>query len=100
MVTYSAKATTPPLVERKDPADVLDYEWDWSDWLETSETIVTATWTVPTGITQTDTDVGSTTATVWLSGGTAGTTYEVACKVLTSMDRTAERSCRILVENR
>jgi hypothetical protein len=100
MATYSAKATVPPYVERKDPSDILDYEWDWSDWLETSETIVSASWTVPTGITQTDTDVGSTTATLWLSGGTAGTTYEVACKIVTSMDRTAERSCRILVEDR
>jgi hypothetical protein len=100
MVQYAATATVIPYVERKDPDDVLDYVWDWSDWLETAETLSTVSWTVPTGLTKTTDSKTTTTATAWLSGGTAGTTYEVACKVVTSTGRTAERSCRILVANR
>lgn len=100
MVRYAATAVVPPYVERKDPSDILDYEVDWSEWLESTETIDTVTWSVPTGLTQTDDDVTDTTATVWLSGGTAGTTYEVACKILTTAGRTAERSFRVRCEDR
>jgi hypothetical protein len=100
MVTYAATLRTVPHVERKDPSDILDYLWDWSDWLETGETLTTVTWDVPTGLTQDDDDIGTTTATAWLSGGTAGETYTVGCLVTTSMGRTCERSCRILVAER
>ena len=34
----------------KAPNDVLDYEWDWSVWLPTGDTISGATWTVESGI--------------------------------------------------
>jgi len=36
----------------KDPDAVLDYGFDWSDWLADGETISTSTWTVETGITK------------------------------------------------
>jgi len=95
----------------KDPNAVLDYKFDWkaltnltgnSDWLESAETISTATITVASGITVdsdsiTDTN---TTVTVWLSGGTAGTTYTLACKIVTSASRTDERTISIQVEDR
>ncbi len=95
----------------KDPNAVLDYVFDWkantngrgdSDWLASGETISSHTITVDTGITkdsssQTDTN---TSVTVWLSGGTAGTSYEVACKIVTSASRTDERTMIIPVEER
>lgn len=86
----------------KDPADVLDYKFDWSAWLDDGETISSRTVTVASGLTKdsdsiTDT---STSVTVWLSGGTAGTVYDVACLIATSANRTVERSIKIRVENR
>lgn len=30
----------------KDPAAILDYQFDWSQWLASCETILTSTWTV------------------------------------------------------
>jgi hypothetical protein len=95
----------------KDPDAVLDYKFDWaastnatgdSDWLASGETISTATVTVSSGLTKdsdsiTDTN---TTVTVWLSGGTAGNIYTVACKVVTSGSRTDERTITIEVANR
>lgn len=38
--------------------------------------------------------------TVWLSGGTAGIDYKVACLITTTAGRTDERSIMIQVENR
>ena len=100
MVTYAASATVPPAVEAKDPEAVLDYAVDWSDWLETGEALVSATWTVPTGLTQTDADLAAETATVWLSGGTAGASYLLSCKVSTTLGRTDERSFRLACRER
>lgn len=84
----------------KDPNSVLDYSFDWSSWLATGETLSTATWTVPTGITKDSQSLTTTVATAWLSSGTAGTSYDVACKVVTSAGRTDERTMTIIVRNR
>lgn len=88
--------TFPP----KDPSDVLDYTRDWSTDLVTGETISTSTWTVPTGITKDSDSNDDDTATIWLSGGTHGTDYEVANKIVTSAGRTYERTFRIQVRER
>ena len=84
----------------KDPDAVLDYGFDWSDWLADGETISTSTWTIPTGLTE-DSETETTTATkVWLSGGTAGTDYTITNKIVTSDSRTDERSMTIRVQER
>ena len=84
----------------KDPSAVLDYAFDWTGWLAAGETITDHTITADTGIT-----VGSSTesdgkVTVWLSGGTAGINYKVACLVETSAGRTDERTLWIRVVDR
>lgn len=86
---------------RKDPDAVLDYKFDWSSYLETSETISSATITADTGITVDSDDItdDSTSVTVWLSGGTVGTEYKVACEVVTSLSRTDERSIYVRIMN-
>mgnify|MGYP003563657631 CR=1 FL=1 len=87
----------------KDPNEVLDYKFDWdTNYLETGETISSATVTVESGITKdsdsiTDSDR---TVTVWLSGGTADNEYTVTCQIVTSLSRTAERSMFIRVLER
>jgi len=84
----------------KDPSAILDWAFDWTDWLAAAETITDHTITADTGIT-----VGSWTeddgkVTVWLSGGTAGINYKVACKITTSAGRTDERTIWIKVVER
>ena len=81
---------------RKGPDEVLDYAGDWSDWLG-SDTIVTSTWTVPTGLTKDSDTATTTTTTVWLSGGTLGEQYDLEACVETSAGRTACRTIRIHV---
>lgn len=38
----------------KAPTDTLDFEWDWSIWLPTGDTIAGVTWTAESGITLAD----------------------------------------------
>lgn len=80
----------------KDPSAVLDYTIDWSDWLDT-DTISTSSWTVPSGITQSAETETTTTATVWLSGGTADNVYEVTNTITTAAGRTDQRTLIIHV---
>lgn len=84
----------------KDPNAVLDYAFDWSDWLESSEIINTHTIIVDTGITKDSDNESSGIVTIWLSGGTAGTNYTLACKIVTNEGRTDERSITIKCQER
>lgn len=84
----------------KDPEAVLDYRIDWTNWLQTGETISTSAWTVPSTLTQpTAASNTTTTATVWLGGGEDGTTYRVTNRIVTTGGRTNERSLTIFVRH-
>ena len=85
---------------KKDPDAVLDFAFDWSSWLAESETINTYTVTVMSGLTLDSDSQADGVVTVWLSGGTAGNWYTVACRIVTSAGRTDERTMRIRVEER
>jgi hypothetical protein len=83
----------------KDPNSVLDYTVDWYDegWLGI-DTIATSTWIVPTGLTNIAESHTTKIATIWLSGGTAGTNYEVTNRITTAGGRTDDRT--IVIECR
>ena len=84
----------------KDPDAVLDYAFDWSSWLDEDETIGDYTITVASGITVDSDSESSGIVTVWLSGGTAGDTYLIACAIETSDGRIDERSFIVRCFNR
>lgn len=87
-------------VFEKDSDAVLDYEFNWADWLSASETISSYVITASPGITV-DSDTNEPdNVTVWLSGGTAGQPYTVACRVTTNQSRVDERTMTIRVTNR
>lgn len=84
----------------KDPDAVLDWVWDWNEWLDDGETISTSDFIVSVGLTI-DSDSNTTkTATVWLSGGTAGQVYQVTNRITTTAGRTDDRSITIRVTER
>lgn len=83
----------------KDPDAVLDYVIDWSDWLD-SDTISTSDWTVETGITEDSDSNTTTTATIWLSGGTVNDRYIVTNRIVTVGGRTDDRSISIYVREK
>lgn len=84
----------------KDPNAVLDFQIDWSDWLAAGETISTSSWTVPSGITRDSDSENNTAATIWLSGGTAGTNYDCINRIVTSAGRTDDRTLRVRCKDR
>lgn len=83
----------------KDPDEVLDYELDWSVRLGT-DTISTSTWIVPTGITKNSDTSDSTSATIWLSGGTAGESYTFTNRITTTGGRTMDESVKLKVKDK
>ncbi|MCP5005915.1 MAG: hypothetical protein GY941_18555 [Planctomycetes bacterium] len=83
----------------KDPEAVLDYGFDWGDWLN-ADTIATSTWVVDTGLTKDSDSETTTVATVWLSGGTAGRKYKAVNTITTAGGRTDERILLIIVKNK
>ena len=84
----------------KDPQEVLDYGFDWEDWLATGDTVDTSTWKVPTGITKDSDTKTDTTTTIWLSGGTVGSTYKLTNRIVTNDGRTADRSFYVRIQNK
>lgn len=88
----------------KDPNAVLDYGFNWrpegEEWLEEDETITSYVITVPTGITKDSDSESDGVVTVWLSGGTVGKWYDIACKITTSAGRTDERTLSIQIQER
>ena len=83
----------------KDPDAVLDYGFDWSEWLGT-DTIATSTWAADTGITIDSETETTTTTTVWLSGGTIDAEYEILNEIVTAGGRTENRTLTIKIADR
>jgi hypothetical protein len=89
----------------KDPDEVLDYKLNWADAedpaLETGETILTSTFVVVSGDVVIDSSsfVASGLTTVWLSGGTEGTSCVIRNRVTTSGGRTYDASRRLRIRS-
>jgi len=84
----------------KDPDAILDYGFNWVEWLEEGETIVSAVWIIPNGISL-DSQAESTIETLaWLSGGTVGISYNITCHITTSAGREDDRTLTIKVIQR
>lgn len=86
-----------PTTFTKDPDAVLDYVNDWASWLA-GDTIISSTWIAPSGITVDSDSFTDTTATVWLSGGTVGTSYSVVNRIVTAAGRTDDRTLHFHVK--
>lgn len=85
----------------KDPSDIIDHGIDWTEHLPADDTIATVAWSVePAGLTPGAQALVGNVASVWLSGGTAGTTYRVTCRVTTTGGRQMDRSALIFVTER
>jgi len=92
----------------KDPAAQLTYTLDWSEWLESGDTIGTVDWSVaarrndPTPITIVTSGKDGTNVKTYveLAGGQSDKTYIVSAEITTADGLTDKRSFRVLVENR
>lgn len=90
------KEMTVPRKEKVADADVkLDYTFDWVDWLPSGDTISSSSITVGTGLTEETETNDTTSATVWVSGGTAKTTVRITNAIVTANGRKDKRSVDI-----
>jgi hypothetical protein len=85
----------------KDPNAVLDYQWDWSDWLPTGDTIATADVSLSTGNVVISSESNTTTTvTAWVAGGTDQTESRLTARVVTAQGRTDDRSIILAIVER
>lgn len=86
----------------KDPSARLEYSWDWTLWLaDVSDTISSATVTVPDGLTAVGSPVvddGFVTQRV--SGGTVDGAYRMVCQITTTGGLIDERSIHLTITER
>jgi len=62
----------------------LPYKIDWTEPMENQTTIELSEWVVPTGLTSHGEAINDKTTVIWLSGGTAGTTYIISNTITTN----------------
>lgn len=86
---------------QKQPADQLDYDLDFSDWLTDTDTItgVVATSSVPLEMPVLSAAVSGATAKIWVAGGLNGVTYKVTSTITTSEGRIKELEFKIRVRD-
>lgn len=72
----------------KDAQSILDFSIDLSNLLQTTEIISSSSWSVPSGITAVTNTFTDEITTIWLSGGTLNTIYELVNTVVTNSNPT------------
>lgn len=86
-----------PVIEKIDTS-VLDYSFDWRKWLDpVSDSIVSFVIAAGDGITIDSESQASGIVSVFVSGGTAGVTYDITCKITTVDGRIDSRTIKIKV---
>lgn len=77
----------------KDPDALLDYQMDWTPWLDDTDIITASSWvTDSTALVVEDDSFTNTATTVWLSGGVARGKYRVTNSIETDDGRKDDRS--------
>jgi hypothetical protein len=85
----------------KDPDETLDYQINFGSLLESSETVTSSTFTPDAGLTKVSESFTSAgISTVFISGGTNGTTYKVKCEITTSGGRTYNRTIFVEIKDK
>ena len=99
--TYVINSAGKPIIT-KDPSAVLDYVWDWTAWLALiTDTINTKTIYPTAPIVEVSSSIiGNVKVSAFLSGGVAGNTYPVTCRIVTVGGRTDERTIYLKVKER
>jgi hypothetical protein len=84
----------------KSPYATLTYTIDFTAWLPTGDTISAIVWTVPAGLTSVLESNTSTKASIKLSGGTQGKSYDVLCQIGSVGGLSDARTLRFTIEQR
>lgn len=83
----------------KQPADVIDYDFDYRDWLaDREDTASSVVVTADPGITITNTVLSGGVVKVFLSGGTDGVAYKITCTLTTTGTRVKQAEITVAVK--
>lgn len=84
---------------QKQPADHLDYDIDFSEWMTESDTITgaVAVSSTPLELIVNSVGISGSIVKVWLSGGVNGSTYKVTVTTSTQQGRVKELDFRMRV---
>lgn len=84
----------------KQPADQLDYDIDFTQWITDDDEIDTATATSDDAdLVVVSTVISSPIVKVWVNGGIDGTTYKVTTTITTTSGRIKQTEFKIRVRN-
>lgn len=101
--TYTVGFSGMPTID-KDPDAVLDYPFDWSDYLAPiADTIVSAVFVVdgtPGGLVVVSSSNDATSATAIVSGGVLGQRERLTCRITTAGGRVDDRSVYLRIKER
>lgn len=92
--------TTAKKWSAKDPSDIADYWFDWTDFLPADENITDADVTVPAGLESVTQDFTEKVVRVRLSGGTVDTDYPIDCLITTDAGEVFESTKTLSVKER
>jgi hypothetical protein len=82
----------------KQPAENLDYEFDWIDWMPEGDSIVSFTVSVsPSGLILGNQSNTPTSVRQFVSSGMDGTDYTITCRITTNQGRIDEEEITLLV---
>lgn len=84
----------------KDPAETVDYAVDWTARLAVGDAIETSTFELPKGLISPKASNTDKVATVFLSGGAAGSAYEIVNRITTRGGAAFEQAIRLRVKTR
>lgn len=88
----------------KDPGATLDYEIEWTAYLQPGESVTASDWSVapdePGGLSVSGASFSATLSRASLSAGAAGRLYRVTNRITTSQARIDERSLAIQMTER
>jgi hypothetical protein len=83
---------------KRDPSAIKDYGFDWTSWLSSGDTILSSVWSAGTCVASASA-VSSNTTMTFIGGGTAGESYRVTNRIITTQGRTEEKSFDMPVIN-
>ena len=82
------------------PADNLDYDIDYGEWLSNADSLLSATVAVaPAGLTVQSPLVVGERVKLWVSGGTSGTKYKVTVTTTTTLGRIKQDEIKFSVKD-
>lgn len=84
----------------KQPADTLDYDVDYTEWLDAGDTLISAVTSVDVvGLTVAAPMIVGSKVKLWVSSGTHGTTYKVTLTVTTEHGRIKQDEVRFKLKD-